>query len=81
MTGGMTLKLGTKIKALREITGFSQAELAAKVGVTQGFISHVESGIREPTLDTLRKLAHALGVSVAELLGEDSRPTGTEGGR
>jgi len=65
------LKLGTKVKMLRETIGFSQAELAAKVGVTQGFISHVESGIREPTLDTLRKIASALGTTVSFLLDDN----------
>jgi transcriptional regulator with XRE-family HTH domain len=59
-----------KLKELRESAGLSQAELASKVGVTQGFISHIELGIREPTLRLARKLAAALGVSVADLLDE-----------
>lgn len=59
-----------RLKELRESAGLSQVELASKVGVTQGFISHIELGIREPALGLTKKLASALGVSVAELLGE-----------
>ncbi|MCL6557700.1 MAG: helix-turn-helix domain-containing protein [Firmicutes bacterium] len=60
-----------KIRELRENAGLSQTELASKVGVTQGFISHIELGIREPTLKLVRKLAAALGVSVSDLLDEN----------
>jgi transcriptional regulator with XRE-family HTH domain len=47
----------------------TQDELAKKAGVTQGYIGHLERGLkRNPSLPTLKKLAKALGVPMAELL-------------
>jgi len=48
-------------------------ELAAKSGVARNTISRIERGVVEPQAGTLQKLAEALGVSVADLLGEDWR--------
>jgi transcriptional regulator with XRE-family HTH domain len=62
--------MGKRIKKLREARGLTQAELADKVGVTQVYISSLESGARKnPSLELLRKLAKALKTDVAELLG------------
>jgi transcriptional regulator with XRE-family HTH domain len=57
-----------KIKRMRMHKGFSQVELARRSGVSQPAISQIESGTKTPTLDTLRKLAKALGVPVSELI-------------
>ena len=48
----------------------NQIELARKSKVAQGYISDLEAGTKKnPGIDTLKKLAKALGVPVAELLG------------
>jgi transcriptional regulator with XRE-family HTH domain len=45
-------------------------QLARRVGVTEAYMSMLESGARKnPSLAMLKKLAKALGVSVAELVG------------
>lgn len=46
------------------------AELAAKVGLDKGYLSKVERGLKVPSIATLLKLAHALGVPVSQLFGE-----------
>ena len=57
------------VRKLREGQRFTQAALAKKAGVTEAYVSMIESGAREnPSLPTLKKLARALGVPVAELL-------------
>lgn len=57
------------LKALRTARGLTQVELAKKMKRKQAYISQLESGTENnPTLDTLRRLAKALGVSVAELV-------------
>ena len=62
-------RLSTVIKKLREAQQLTQEELAKKAGVTQGYIGHLERGLKKnPSLPTLRKLAKALGVPVAALL-------------
>lgn len=63
-------RLKTMVKALRQAKGLSQRALAARVGVTAAYITMLERGKKtNPSLPTLRKLAKALGVPVAELLG------------
>jgi len=57
------------IAALREAKAMTQRELAAKVGVTPGYLALLELGKRKnPSLDVVKKLARALGVPVGELL-------------
>jgi transcriptional regulator with XRE-family HTH domain len=57
------------IRKLRETQGMTQEELARKAKVTQGYVSHLEKGLKKnPSLPTLKRLARALGVPVTELL-------------
>lgn len=62
------MDIGSKIKELRTKKKISQRKLAEKVGVSGQFISLVEIGNSAPSIDTLNKIADALGVSVNELL-------------
>ena len=60
--------MGTLIKELRDGKGWTQAKLAERAGVTQGFISQLEQRVRvRVSLESAGKLAHALGVDIAEL--------------
>jgi Zn-dependent peptidase ImmA (M78 family)/transcriptional regulator with XRE-family HTH domain len=52
---------GERLRALRVLVGLSQAELATAVKVTQGAISHVESGRRTATTELLDRAAAATG--------------------
>ena len=62
--------MGAIIYALRRNLSLSQAELAARCGVTQQFIQRLEAGKVNPSIKTARKLAAALGVTVDELIGK-----------
>ena len=57
-----------KIKALRERRGLSQEDLAARAGLSRGYLARLEIGLHDPTLTTLQKLAQALKVKVARLV-------------
>lgn len=74
---------GERIRAARKRAGLTQAELAERIGVTQQVISQheqcgmadsairkYESGKVTPKIETLAKIAKALGVSVVELSPE-----------
>ena len=63
------LKLGEKIKRLRESRDWSQAELARRAGVTKSAISTYELGMRTPSADVVCAFAKAFGVSADYLLG------------
>jgi len=62
-------KLKTVLRALREQKGMTQLQLATKARVAQGYVSALEAGQKKnPGIETLKKLAKALGVPVTELL-------------
>lgn len=42
----------------------TQKDLAAKTGITQADISRIEKGIRNPSLNTVKKLARGLGMQL-----------------
>ena len=58
-----------RIKRLRKSKGWTQEVLARKAKLSLGYLARLETGHHDPTVTTLRKLAKALGVPVAELLG------------
>lgn len=47
----------------------TQAVLARKAGLSLGYLARLEIGLHDPSLTTLRRLARALKVSVADLAG------------
>jgi transcriptional regulator with XRE-family HTH domain len=52
---------GDILKSLRVKAGITQAQLAAASGISLGSVRNLEQGIRQPTWDTVQRLAHALG--------------------
>jgi transcriptional regulator with XRE-family HTH domain len=57
----------TKLRRLRKERGWTQRELARRVGVTETHLRGVEVGIRGPSVALIRQIAAALGVSVDTL--------------
>ncbi len=65
----MTAKsFAMRLKRLRADRKMSQADLAAKVGVSREYIARLELGQHDPPLSTLEALAKALKVKVGALL-------------
>lgn len=65
--------LGTRIALLRIARGWSQAELAKKIGVSASAVGMYEQGRREPSLGLIVCLAREFGVTTDYLLmGEAS---------
>ncbi len=54
-------------RAWREYLGLTQADVAARMGITQSALAQMENAKR-PRKITLEKLANALGVSVSQLI-------------
>jgi transcriptional regulator with XRE-family HTH domain len=52
------------IRSARDMAGLTQAELAARAGVTQQAVSAYETGRMDPTLDTLTNLIDAAGLEM-----------------
>jgi XRE family transcriptional regulator, regulator of sulfur utilization len=58
---------GDAVRELRLKREVTQEEVAASAGITPQTLSLIERGQANPTWDTARKLAAALGVSIGEL--------------
>lgn len=61
---------GQHIKAARERAGITQVELGDKIGVSGVAIMRYEKDTRQPRLETLQRIAAALGVPVQELIAD-----------
>lgn len=59
--------IGNRIKELRKKKGLSQEQLSEKAEITPNYLSRVERGTENPTLNMLIKLANALEVEVWEI--------------
>ena len=64
--------VGSSLRSARKRLGFSVQGLAERAGVSFGLISELERGTGNPSLQTLQRLAGALGVSIGQLLDEPS---------
>ncbi len=71
----MSTALGGRIRALRQERALQQRQLAEKADLTPSMVSQIESGRLTPSLNTLRKLADALGVPMGALF--DGQPAGS----
>ncbi|HUK61705.1 MAG TPA: helix-turn-helix transcriptional regulator [Dongiaceae bacterium] len=64
--------IGPRLARTRRELGMSQKALAVAAGISRDAVARLERGDRIARVDTLMALAQALGVSVGNLLGEDS---------
>ena len=62
------VRLGARIRRLREKRGFTQESFADACGLHRNFMGSVERGRQNLTLKSLRVIAKGLGTSLAKLL-------------
>ena len=60
--------LGRNVRAARKDLGWSQEDLAFETDIDRTYISGIERGVRNPSLDLLVKLAKTLKMTPSELL-------------
>lgn len=68
--------LGNVIRDLRLKDNLTIAEVAAQAGISRGMVSKIENGQVSTSLETLSKIAQALGVSLAHLFRHYDMPSG-----
>lgn len=61
-------RFADQVRTLRKAKGWSQEELADRAGIHRTFVSQIERATKRSTIDTVEKLAKALGVSCGDLL-------------
>jgi transcriptional regulator with XRE-family HTH domain len=64
--------LGNRLRHARERARMSTRELATRAGVSAGFISQLENGKCGVSVSVLKRIAAAVGVSVADLLSDEA---------
>lgn len=62
---------GKKLKELRKIEGWTQEEVAKRLGVSKQTYSHYENEQRRPSLDMVRQLATVYQVNIDDIFAED----------
>jgi transcriptional regulator with XRE-family HTH domain len=67
-----------RIRQLRKAKGLSQAKLAVMADMDPATLNRLEQGKGNPNIRTLERVAGALGVEVADLLGKASAPPSRE---
>lgn len=71
---GVSFELARSVRSHREARGLSLGALARAAGLSKTSLSSVEAGVANPSLETLWRLAEALGISLGMLLGEADPP-------
>lgn len=73
------MEVGRRVRAARIERNMTLAALAEASGLTKGFLSQVERGLSNPSLESLGRISSALGLSLSSLLGGNEpvtmRPT------
>ena len=68
--------LGSVIRALRQRDHLTIADVASQAGISRGMLSKIETGQAAMSLDTLSRIAQALGVSMAQMFRDYELPAG-----
>jgi transcriptional regulator with XRE-family HTH domain len=67
MPADLLVRLGARIKKLRKKRGWTQVEMAERVGIDRSFLADVERGKRNVSILNLDLIAKGLSVSLARL--------------
>lgn len=70
-------RFGQRVKELRQATGLSQEAFADRCGFARSYMSRIERGGANPSLDAVQVVADALGIEVFRLFIPDVEPTAT----
>jgi transcriptional regulator with XRE-family HTH domain len=64
----LTIKFAKKLKELRVKAGVSQETLASQTGLHRTYISQLERGLKNPTIETLQKLCTILKIKPSRMI-------------
>jgi transcriptional regulator with XRE-family HTH domain len=66
-----TRAFGKRARELRTAVGITQEELGRRASLTQKYLSQIENGHVNPSLDVVHRIAAGLGVAVTALFSQD----------
>ena len=56
--------IGKQLKTIRQQAELTQTELCKKIGINAGYLSMIENGLRNPSIQVVEKICKELGYSV-----------------
>ncbi len=65
--------VGERLKAIREMKNLSQGDIEKRTGLLRCYISRVENGHTIPAIETLEKMARALGIPMYQLFYDGNK--------
>jgi transcriptional regulator with XRE-family HTH domain len=68
-------EIGLRVRAERSRLGWTQEELGERSALHPAYIGQIERGTKKISIETLRRLAQALSIRMADLLNESAPPT------
>src|SRR5436189_5922040 len=80
LTDDIKKRFGTAVRSRRKRLGISQEELAGRAGLHRTYVSDIERGARNLSLESIDKLAKALGIPVSTLFSRLSDPPQSRSG-
>jgi transcriptional regulator with XRE-family HTH domain len=60
----LAVHFGAAVRRHRELLRLNQEELAERAGIDRTYISGVERGVRNPTLEVMQRISQALGADL-----------------
>lgn len=69
------MKTNEKIKYYRIEAGYTQSELAKKIGYSRGYLATIESGKNEPSIELIQKVSEALHIPIESFLSDKLEKT------
>ena len=60
--------IGDILKRMRLIYGFKASEMSKTIGISPSYLSEIESGKKQPSLDHLQKYANCFGIKLSSLI-------------
>jgi len=72
MGDDVLIRVGERIKQVREAGGLSLQDLAERTGYSSALMNQIENHLVSPPLGALGRIAHALGVKIGDLWGEQA---------
>jgi len=73
-TDGIRKKLGERIRELRKSAGITQEELGEKAELNYKFIGELERGQVNVSLDSIARIADAIGVKIGDIFSKEKIP-------
>jgi transcriptional regulator with XRE-family HTH domain len=64
--------IGVRLRHIRQEKGMTMEELATAASVDKGFLSRLERGTKQPSVETVLRLSAALDVPIGQLFGEQT---------